>query len=335
MKTETVKNIITIGTSAGGISAVSKLVSTFNQDLDAAIFIVIHLSRKSTMEVILHTVQKQTRLKCVVPEDQQEIENRTIYLAKADHHMLLEKGRVIITRGAFENHWRPSIDVLFRSAAAAYGSQVTGIILTGLLDDGTSGMTAIKRSGGLCIVQDPAEAEFPDMPNNVLRAVEVDYSVPVSEMEYILTDQFSRSSNKETEAPADVKLEAEITRRMTSNVEDLAKLGDFTQLTCPECGGVLVKVANDKIPRYRCYTGHSFTEKVLEDEQLKGIEDSLWVAIRMMEERKNLLLNMKEYGVREGHIKSANKELAEGIQLHINRLRKMLMDLGEAPATNY
>lgn len=324
-----VKNIITIGTSAGGVSALSKLVSTFNQDLDAAVFIVIHLSKHSITEVLLNAIQKHTSLKCVVPEDQQKIENRTIYLARADHHMMLIKDKILLTKGAFENQWRPAIDVLFRSAAAAYNSCVTGIILTGLLDDGTSGMYAIKRSGGLCMVQDPAEAEFSDMPESVLRTVEVDYKVSVNEMGYILTDRFLHTLCKETEVPAEVKLEAEITRRMSSSMEDLVKLGDFGNLTCPECGGVLANIENDAIPRYRCYTGHAFTQRSLEEQQLKEIEESLWVAIRMMEERKNLLYNMvrNEKGNESSRPESTRNERAEAMQQHIERLKKMLTDL--------
>jgi two-component system chemotaxis response regulator CheB len=329
---EVIRNIITIGTSAGGISAVSRLASTFHEDLDAAVFIVIHISRNSLTDVILHTIQKQTALKCVIPEDQQLIENRTIYLAPADHHMLLERGTIRITKGAYENHWRPSIDVLFRSAAAAYNSCVTGIILTGLLDDGTSGMYAIKRCGGLCMVQEPAEAEFPDMPNNVLQNVEVDYSASIDEIGHILSDLFSRDSCMETAVPEDVKLEAEIAKRMSSNIEDLKRLGDLTPLTCPDCGGVLVKVEADAVPRYRCYTGHTFTELALENEQVKGIEDSLWVAIRMMEERKNLLMNIKNYEPGQndnGVAEQSRKQRAGEIQLHIDRLKIMLMGLGE------
>lgn len=333
MKAEEIKNIITIGTSAGGFSAIANLVASFKHDLDAAVFIVIHLSGNSNSEIILKGIQKHTLLKCKVAEDQQEIENRTIYLAKADHHLLLIKDRMLVTRGAFENHWRPAIDVLFRSAAAAYGSCVTGIILTGLLDDGVSGMFAIKRSGGLCIVQDPEEAEFPDMPNSVLNAMEVDYKVALNEIGHILTDRFSHTSCIAAEVPADVKLEAEITRRMTTSMKDLSKLGDFSHLTCPECGGTMVKIINDAVPRYRCYTGHSFTERIFEEQQLKGIEDSLWVAIRMMEERKNLLLQMSRPKLAEQGlpVDTTRNERAEAMQLHIDRLRKMLMDLGELP----
>lgn len=331
MKSEAIRNIVTIGASAGGITAVSRLVSTFNDDLDAAVFIVIHLARNSMVDVVLNTIQKNTAMKCVIPSDGQLIENRTIYLAPADYHMLVEKGKISIVRGAYENHWRPAIDVLFRSAAANYDSCVTGVILTGLLDDGTSGMYAIKRSGGLCMVQDPNEAEFPDMPNNVLQNMEVDYEVSIGDMGYILSDLFSREACDASDVPSDVKLEAEIARRMSSNMDDLKELGDVTTMTCPDCGGVLVKVAHDAVPRYRCYTGHTFTEKALENEQIKGIEESLWVAIRMLEERKNLLMTMTGYDAGVGNETAIllKKKRVNGIQVHIDRLKTMLMHAGE------
>lgn len=335
MKLEAIKNIVTIGASAGGIAAVSQLVSTFNNDLDAAVFIVIHLSRNSMVDVVLSTIQKSTGMKCVIPSDQQRIENRTIYLAPADYHMLVEKDVISIVRGAYENHWRPAIDVLFRSAAANYDSCVTGIILTGLLDDGTSGMYAIKRSGGLCMVQDRGEAEFPDMPNNVLQNMEVDYEVSIGDMGYILSDLFSRKECDVSHVPADVKLEAEIARRMSSNMEDLKELGDKTMMTCPDCGGVLAKVQHDVIPRYRCYTGHTFTEKALENEQIKGIEDSLWVAIRMLEERKNLLMTMTGYDRSTGNdiAEQLKRKRVQDIQVHIDRLKVMLMHTGDLEGT--
>lgn len=338
MKLQSVKNIIAIGASAGGINAVSRLVAAFHDDLDAAVFIVIHTAKHSVTGVILAAIQKNTLLKCVIPTDQQSIENRTIYLAPADHHMLLERGTIRITRGAYENHWRPSIDVMLRSAAVAYNSCVTGIILTGLLDDGVSGMHAIKRSGGLCMIQEPTEADFPDMPNNVLHNIEVDYVVPVDEMGHILTDLLSRTDCVESEVPEEVLLEAKIANRMSSEPTDLLQLGDMTQLTCPDCGGTLVRIGHDAVPRYRCYTGHTFTEKALEQEQLKGIEDSLWVAIRMLEERKNLLATAyRQHVEKDGNADASyKKQRADQMEMHVNRLKVMLTDVGESarPAAN-
>ena len=319
-----VKNIITVGASAGGIVAVSRLVASFTEDLDAAVFIVIHLGRESLASVILKEIQRSTNMKCRIPLDGELINNNVIYLAPPDRNMMLDQGRIVIRKGAFENHWRPSIDVLFRSAAAAYDSCVTGIILTGLLDDGTSGMSAIKRSGGRCIVQEPSEAEFPDMPNSVLRNMTVDYELPLNEIGHVLSDLYSRSECFPGEVPADVKLEAAITLRMGSNVEEQLELGNFTPFTCPDCGGILAKVAEEEnIPRYRCYTGHTFTEKVLELEQINSIEESLWVAIRMLEERKNLLSKMQDPN------KPDRLDRVNQLKVHIERLKNMLQTIGD------
>ncbi|MGN7205507.1 chemotaxis protein CheB [Pedobacter sp. SAFR-022] len=315
-------NIIVIGASAGGFAAVSRLLATFDDDLNAAIFIVIHISRNSDADIVGKMLQKQTRLHCQVAVDGQTIEKHAVYIAPADHHMMVDTGKILVQKGAYENHYRPSIDVLFRSAAAAYGACVTGIILTGMLDDGTSGMYAIKRSGGICIVQSPEEAEFPNMPFSVINNMQVDHQLNVNEMGPLLNNLLMKRSCNMGEIPEDVKIEAEITRRMSSSPEDLQKLGPAVDLTCPDCGGTLHQIEHDVIPRFRCFTGHAFTAACLEDLQIKSLEESLWTAIRMMEERRNLLVSI--------HDSSGRKtERAEQLEVHVKRLKAMLKNLNQ------
>ena len=322
-----VKNIIVVGASAGGINAMSRLLSSFKVDFDPAVFIVMHLSRSSQAKIIINYLQKFTELKCRVAENELPIENGTVYLAPADHHLLLEKDTMKVQKGAYENHWRPSIDVLFRSAAAVYSSCVTGIILTGLLDDGASGMSAIKRSGGICMVQNPDEAQFPGLPISVLNTIEADYIVSVDEMGHILADRFSSSAPcTPKEAPPDVRQEASITRKMGTEITAMQELGPLTPFTCPDCGGVLTAVANDRVERYRCYTGHTFTTRALLNEQIKKIEESLWVAIRMMEERKNLLKSLSGRG--NPSPDDSNSARTSALQTHIERLKEMLLKIG-------
>ncbi len=225
-----IRNVITIGASAGGIPTMCDLLDGLPAKLDVAVFVLIHLSRESRAEILLRTLQNHTGLHCRVRIDGEPIENHTLYLAPADHHMMLVEEKVLIRGGARENPWRPSIDVLFRSAAAAYDSCATGIILTGLLDDGASGMLAIKKSGGLCIVQEPREAAFADMPNRVLNNVDVDYRVPVGEMDYIINDIFSRRTWERREIPEEVRMEAAIAERISSSLEDVAPLGEATTM---------------------------------------------------------------------------------------------------------
>lgn len=176
------KFVIVVGTSAGGINALSEFVGQLKTGMDAAVFIVMHLSRTSISDFLFHKLQPLTKLQCEIAAENASIKKDHIYIASPNLHLLVKKGKIILGRGPEENRWRPSIDVLFRSAAAAYSTRTIGVVLTGLLDDGTTGMLAIKRSGGTCIVQDPNEAEYPDMPLSVLNNMEVDYSIGLANM---------------------------------------------------------------------------------------------------------------------------------------------------------
>ncbi|UKT65278.1 chemotaxis protein CheB [Pedobacter mucosus] len=326
-----IKKIITIGASAGGFGAVSKVLTHLPENFPAAIFIVIHIGKDASNQIILNTIQKSTRLKCEIAFDGCEIENSVVYIAPADHHLMVDKGTILVKNGATENNWRPSIDVLFRSAAANYDSCVIGIVLSGLLYDGTSGMNAIKRSGGVCIVQDPNEAQFADMPQNVLSNVSVDHQVSAEEIGYILIDLLAEKKPCiPKESPKDVKLEAEITKRMSSNVDEVEQLGVKTNFTCPDCGGMLTKINTDKEPRYKCFTGHVYSEALLGKLQDKNIENSIWVAIRMMEERKNLLNSLSENNPNSTQKipSNNNSDRVNFLSEHIERLKTLLTDIG-------
>jgi two-component system chemotaxis response regulator CheB len=320
------KKIIVIGASAGGYQALADLVASIPADRGIAIFAVLHMSKNSMGDVVIQHLQKRTAIICKMGTDLETIQGGHLYLAPPDHHLMLKKGSMRVHNGPRENRWRPSIDVLFRSAAANYGSHVIGIILSGLLDDGTSGMSAIKRSGGVCIVQEPDEALYPDMPTNVLNMVDVDYRVPLSDMGYIVTDQVSKQPEVSSAIPDDVKLEAEITERMVSGMEQLEQLGKHSNLTCPDCGGGLWKISKDGIHRYRCYTGHAYSERLLSEKQSDGVEASLWVSIRMLEERRNMLTIMAGHETEAGHVAQSleTKRRAAEAEVHIERLKSIL-----------
>lgn len=326
-----IKHIIVIGASAGGLNAVTEVLAKLPANLPAAILVVIHLGKASSIKIIKDHLQKHTTYGCLIANDGDTILPGMVYLGPPDQHLLLSGDKIRLTNGPHENRWRPSIDVLFRSAAANYGSAVIGIILTGMLDDGTSGMAAIKRSGGICIVQEPVEAAYPDMPINVLNNVDVDYRVSLADMGYIIDDIFSKPAKPGVPIPEDVILEAKINERMVSNISELEKIGEHSNFVCPDCGGGLWRIKNEKNPRYRCYTGHVYTEDLLLEKHAEELEDSLWVSIRMLEERKNLLLNMA-YREKEGgnqQLVMANTERAEEISKHIERLKAFLVSINQ------
>jgi two-component system chemotaxis response regulator CheB len=320
------RNIIVIGTSAGGISAVKKLVTGFNNTLDAAFFVVQHMARDSNAQLIIEIFQKQTSLLCHVAVNGMPIERGHLYLAPADHHMILNKEKIAVTHGAHENKYRPSVDVLFRSAAVTFGNRVIGIVLTGMLEDGTSGMSAIKRCGGICIVQDPEEAQFLSMPQSVLNNVAVDYLSDLAAIPDRVRDILKMPLPPELEVPKELQIEAHITSRMMSNIDDLKAMADRSDFACPECGGGLWAVKNDPAHRYRCHTGHVYTEKLLQDNQRERLEESVWVSIRMLEEKANLLkvMNARPEPSQRSFGYKRRIEETEG---HIAQLKALLEDL--------
>jgi len=327
MENQKVKNIITIGASAGGLKAVSTLLSSISKELNAAIFIVIHLGKSALIETVINMLNKDSLMQVKIPEDGEIIQSGKVYLAPVDEHMIIERGKIKIAKGAAENHWRPSIDVLFRTAAAAYDSCVTGIILSGLLDDGTSGMSAIKTAGGTCIVQEPGEAEFPEMPQNVINNIEVDYRVSIADIGYILSDIYSRGECIPSDVPAQIKLEAEISTRISSQYEQTKQLGEATAFTCPDCGGILTEIDEQGNKRYRCFTGHTFSPRLFEEVLTDKIEETLWVAIRMMEERRNFISGMEQSFPATSLISKERLKKASGLKVHIERMKEILRHL--------
>ena len=324
------KFIIVVGASAGGLNALSEFASQLQPEMDAAVFIVMHLSGTSISNFLLNNIQTVTQLKCEIAEEGATLKRGHIYIASPNLHLLVKKGEIILGRGPEENRWRPSIDVLFRSAAAAYSTRVIGVVLTGLLDDGTTGMLAIKRSGGTCIVQDPNEAEYPDMPLSVLENMEVNYCISLSQMGEVILG-ITQTTPKEIPAPDDVMIESQIAERVVVDYDHVKQLGEKSIYACPDCGGGLwdiskVEDGQGKIVRYRCHIGHSYSEKDLVIKQGEIFEATLWTALRIMEERRNLLKKMADEHAKKGlsSVAKSYKEKTEAIQVHVNKMKEVL-----------
>jgi two-component system chemotaxis response regulator CheB len=315
-------SVIVVGTSAGGMEALTTLLVQLPKELPAAVFIVQHLSADSPGLELVHHLQRVGTLPCQFGESGRRFEHGHVYIAPPDHHMLIKKGTILITKGARENRSRPSIDPLFRSAAVAYGSRVIGVILSGQLDDGTSGLQAVARCGGLSVVQDPKDAAYPDMPQSALRNVKVDHCVPLAGMGSLLVKLVNLPAAKQEQAPADIVLEAKIAERVLSDLAAVNALGDQVPFNCPDCGGVLWKVGDHPL-RFRCHTGHAFTASELASAQSDKIQETLWISLRMFEERKNLLKTMTDPKSRRFARSAAERE--KEADLHIGRLRAILL----------
>jgi len=302
--------IVVIGASAGGLNALSELVRTLPAGLDAAYCIVLHLSRKGIGDFVVHRLGKVTSLQCNMAVNGTAIEKDHIYVAPPNQHLLVKEGKILLGSGPQENRFRPSIDVLFRSAAVAYTSHAVGIILSGMLDDGTSGMWAIKRSGGICIVQDPNQAEYPDMPLSVINNMDVDYVSELSHIGAFLTQTTSLDRGVEISAPEDVVLESQIAEKTAVGIDAVEQIADKSVFACPDCGGNLWAVKGDIINRYRCHIGHAYTERDLVAKQAETASSTLWVALRMMEERKHLLRKLEVEYAKKGYTSLSLDHLA-------------------------
>ncbi|WLD57205.1 chemotaxis protein CheB [Salinispirillum sp. LH 10-3-1] len=314
--------LVVVGASAGGMAALKELVAQFPPDFPAPVFIVNHMGAHTTGEALVKVLNESSSLTCAHGHHEEVFKSGHIYLAPSDQHMLIVKRKILITKVARENRSRPAIDPLFRSAAVAYSNRVIGIILTGYLDDGTSGMRAIKRCGGVCIAQDPEDAAYPDMPQSVIANVGADYCLPVAEMGALLTDLVTRELPENEPVPEDIVIEAKIAQRVLSDLPSVEALGEQVPFNCPDCGGVLWQMADGKLLRYRCHTGHAFTSSALLAQQSVKIEETLWVALRMFEERQNLLVTMSKTEDKDNT--SSVSQRAKDSQVHIDRIRAML-----------
>ena len=294
--------IVVVGASAGGFEALKTLIGGLPADFPAPVFVVWHMSPdiRGVMPDVLNRFQT---LYATHARDGEKIEPGRVYIAPPDRHLLVENSHVRLTRGPKENRFRPAVDPLFRSAAYHYGPNVIGIILSGALDDGTSGLWMVKHRGGTTIVQHPVDAEVPSMPENALREVIVDHVVSVAEMPGLLirlienrreepgeTDhQFDEKENRIAEAEIGIAAEENALER------GVMDMGELSPYTCPDCHGVLSSILEGNRKRFRCHTGHAFSADSLLTTVTENIEQSLWDAVRGIEESIIMLNHMGDH----------------------------------------
>jgi two-component system chemotaxis response regulator CheB len=218
-------------------------------------------------------------------------------VAPPDFHLVVEPGIVRVTKGPRENRFRPAIDPLFRSAGQVYGPAAIGVILTGSLDDGTDWLSAIKRLGGCAIVQDPMEALFPSMPQHAIDHVEVDYILPLAQIAPMLVRLTAAAVEPAASAVIPEQIQVEVKIAMEHNPLDagLERIGKPSDYACPECHGVLLELKDGARTKFRCHTGHAYSIASLLAAIAEGIEDSLWTAIRALEEGQLLMMRMAEH----------------------------------------
>jgi two-component system chemotaxis response regulator CheB len=297
--------VVVVGASAGGVEALRAVVRELPADLDASVFIVLHLPPGGT-SVLPRILSRAGRLRAVHASDGETFEKGCIYIAPPDQHMRFADGHVTLDRGPRENGHRPAVDPMFCSAAESFGGHVIGVVLSGVLDDGAAGLSAVKNRGGATLVQSAADAMYPTMPAAALEAVgETDVVGTASELAAAIVALTRRPPDGPTLAVVPGHSAEEELLEVDRSASEQPREGNPSGYTCPECHGALWETQEGLVSRFRCRTGHAFSPESLVSEQHEHVERALWAALRALEEKAAMLRRMSLRARERGHRRSA------------------------------
>jgi two-component system, chemotaxis family, protein-glutamate methylesterase/glutaminase len=318
-------DVIVIGASAGGVGSLQRLVEPIPAEFSAAILIALHLP-DGIRSMLPEILMRAGSLPAAHAINDEPVMPGRIFIAPAGFHLTVNGGHLTVTRGAREHGHRPAIDPLFRSAALSYGARAVGVVLSGSLDDGTAGLLEIKRAGGVAIVQDPADTEWPSMPLSALKHVDVDYCVPASQIGIVLQKiAGGPAGNAGTLPNGDGKRGNNAMR--TKPEEEGSQPGEPSPYSCPECGGVLWEIKDSELLRFRCRIGHAYTSETLTTDQALTVEHALWKALRALEEQAAVRRRMAERARRQGLTMSAARweDRAGLLDEQAHQLRRLVL----------
>ncbi|MBV8567823.1 MAG: chemotaxis protein CheB [Methylobacteriaceae bacterium] len=281
------RDILAIGTSAGGFEALRFLAKELPSDLPAAILVVIHLPSqfRSDLDAIL---TQSGPLAASFAQEGEVFQRRHIYIAPPERHLLVDGDRLQLGKGPRENNARPAIDPLFRSAALCCGPRAVGVVLTGTLSDGASGLQALKHSGGITVVQDPTNAAYAEMPATALSRSKPDHVVGLVGMLALLERLALQPAGKAMPVPEAVKYEVEVARSGHSSMRSMDRIGRRSVLACPDCHGVMWEIDEGDLIRYRCHVGHAYTAELMSLALDENLRRALASALRALDERTAL-----------------------------------------------
>jgi two-component system chemotaxis response regulator CheB len=293
------RDILALGTSAGGFMALRHLAARFRPGLPASVLVVIHLPSEfnSALDVLL---TQAGPLPAKFAADGDPLERGQIYIAPPASHLLVDGARLRLGRGPRENHARPAIDPLLRSAALCCGPRTVGIVLTGTLGDGASGLAALKQCGGVTVVQDPDDAAFPEMPTAALRNSKPDHVVGLQDMPSLIEALLNQPAGAAVAIPEPIRQEVEIARNgyasppTTDRVAAMDCLGRRSVLACPDCHGVMWELEDGDLVRYHCHVGHAYVADRMSLELDESLARALASALRALDDRISLVERLKQ-----------------------------------------
>jgi two-component system chemotaxis response regulator CheB len=338
-------DLIVIGGSAGSIPALLELVSGLPADLLAAVCIVVHLSPLSTSQLPV-LLSRKAALPAAYAVEGETIQPGRIYVAQPDYHLVIKDGKLMLDHGPRENRVRPAIDPLFRSAARYYGKRAVGVVLSGNLGDGSTGLMVLKAYGATTLVQNPEEALFNSMPRKALELAEVDYVLPVAQMAPLLV-QLAWESPVQTQTETEKGLEKGEPSPMAYEMEELSPIiqqdlaeqaqdqrnGQTAVVVCPDCGGVLWQLNQGRLVQFQCHTGHKWSPEVLLVQKTEELENALWSCVRMLTE-KAILTRQTAARLREAGDEDRARRVEEQAELdqrHIHLIRDLILQTNDNP----
>ena len=311
--------IVVVGASAGGIPALTTLVGGLRSSFLGTVFVVLHVppNGRSFLPRIL---ERAGHLPAAHPRDREPIAPGQIYVAPPDRHMIVDQGVIRVTRGPRENGYRPSVDALFRSAAVSYSTRVIGVVLSGALADGAAGLAAVHSRGGVAIVQDPADASVPEMPENALHHVVDALTMTAHEMPRVITALAEEDPPPlRDRSIGEIFSDLEVVEGEPADPEQLGRAP--AGLVCPDCGSSLFEIEDDTL-RYRCRVGHGWTGDALAGAQGRQLEEALWAALRVLEEQRSVQRRLMNRALAGGRL--AAVERIESRQARRDRLASKL-----------
>jgi two-component system chemotaxis response regulator CheB len=281
-------------------------------------------------------LERVSRLPVSMAIDACRLQPGHVYVAPPDRHLLVEPGRMRVTKGPREHNFRPAVDPLFRSAAQVYGPGAIGVILTGNLDDGTAGLWTIKKLGGVAVVQDPADALFPSMPRHALESVNADHVAPLSQIPSLLAELTETAVTPEQVAvPEHINVEVDIAREQNPRDAGLERIGNPSRYACPDCHGVLLELEEGGRVRFRCHIGHAYSVESLLASMNEGIEHAMSTAVRSLEEVRLLMDRMAHVLERRDERDAASRlrEWSERARRRVEVINELMRETDVVPAT--
>jgi two-component system, chemotaxis family, protein-glutamate methylesterase/glutaminase len=293
------RDVLAIGTSAGGFEALRFLAGEFSRDFPASVVVTIHLSSqfRSALDAIL-TQAGPLPAKFAVDGD--KLERGHIYIAPAERHLIVESGQLRLGSGPRENNARPSLDPLFRSAALCCGHRTVGAVLTGTLGDGAAGLSALKQCGGVTVVQDPSDAAFAEMPTTALIRSRPDHVVSLAGMPALFEKLVREPAGQPVPVPGNLEYEVNIASGGRGSMTEMDRIGRRSVLACPDCHGVMWEIDEGELVRYRCHVGHAYSAEIMSLALDENLKQAFGSALRALDERvalaRKLEMQAKEAG---------------------------------------